>query len=90
MRVVEHISGCYEVREVEFGRVYRWRPGRVVIECTCGERSTLMASATTCGGCGADNAAIIRGELVTERLGDEVLHPWRYSGDQGGDAGIPC
>ena len=37
MRVIEHESGHYEVREVPYGKVYDWRPDRVVFECDCGE-----------------------------------------------------
>jgi hypothetical protein len=27
----------YEVREVPYGKVYSWRPERIVLECDCGE-----------------------------------------------------
>ena len=36
------------VQEVEFGRVYKWCPEYVVIECDCGERLSLTGSTTVC------------------------------------------
>ena len=64
MQVIERVSGHYDVREIEFGRVYRWRPGCVVVECDrCGERPALTGSRTTCS-CGADYEADIGGEPV--------------------------
>jgi hypothetical protein len=87
---VERLEGCYEVEEVEFGMVYRWCPERLVVECECGgERLILTSSATTCYRCGVDHASLVREELATRRLGDEVLRPWRYAGDRE-DAGLPC
>ena len=87
--VVERIEGRYEVQEVEFGKVYRWCPECIVIECYyCGERPTLTRSTTTCD-CGADYAATVREELTSRRSGEEALHPWRYAEDRE-EAGIPC
>jgi hypothetical protein len=68
MRVIERIEGHYEAQEVEFGRVYRWTPETVVIDCDCRERLLLTGFATTCKGCGADR----------------TLHPWRYARDRVG------
>ena len=51
MRVIEHESGHYEVREVPYGKVYDWRPDRVVFECDCGETNALFGSAIVCS-CG--------------------------------------
>ncbi len=87
VRIVERVVGRYEVGETEFGRVYRWCPGGVVLECGCGERSVFTGSATTCG-CGVNHAAIIQEGVDAERLGDEALRPWRYVGDRE-DAGVP-
>ena len=87
VKIIERIEGCYDVQKVEFGTVYRWRPGSLSVECDCGERLVLTASVTACG-CGADHAAIIRGELGARRLDDAALHPWRYAGEREG-AGIP-
>jgi len=76
-RVIERIAGSYDVQEVEFGLVYTWCPGSVVVECDCGERPTLTSSATTCG-CGVDYEAIVWEEFTARRPGDdEVAHPWR-------------
>ncbi len=54
MKLIERIEGSYEVQDAPFGKVYKWRPGNVVVECECGERPTLTASATTCAACGAE------------------------------------
>ena len=51
VRVIEHESGHYEVREVPYGKVYDWRPDRVVFECDCGETNVLFGSAIVCS-CG--------------------------------------
>jgi hypothetical protein len=88
--IVERTQGHYDVQEVEFGRVYRWCPECVVVDCDCGERLTLTASSTAvCCRCGADHTTTFRAELAAERLGDEVLHPWRYAEDRKG-ASLPC
>lgn len=81
MRVTERIEGCYETQETPFGKVYVWRPGRFVVECSCGERLTLVGSMTACG-CGADLAATLRETPAARRPRDEDLHPWRYAGDR--------
>ncbi len=86
MGVIERAEGRYEIQDVEFGRVYKWRPEQVVVECGCGERATLTACETTCR-CGADHAVVVREELVGCSE-DETLHPWRYAGDSE-DTGIP-
>jgi hypothetical protein len=86
---VGRTEGRYEVQEVEFGRVYRWCPECLVVECDCDKRLTLTSSATTCRWCGADHASVVREELANRRLGDEALHPWRYVRDRE-DAGLPC
>jgi hypothetical protein len=44
----EHTEARYDVQEVEMGQVYTWRPESIEVECDCGERLTLTASATTC------------------------------------------
>ena len=87
MRVVERIAGHYEVQDVEFGKVYTWRPESVVAECECGQRATFErsdivgGSASACE-CGKDPTAGIREDLVTglldEEEDDRALHPWRY------------
>ena len=84
----EHTEAHYDVQEVEMGEVYTWRPESVVVECDCGERPTLTASMTTCGGCGADHKAVVRERLSDGRLEDEAVHPWRYAEDRE-DVGVP-
>jgi hypothetical protein len=96
MRVIERIAEHYDAQEVEFGQVYRWCPGCVVVECDCGERVTLKTAdlaglkVTICE-CRADLAAGIREESVPQ-LPDEdyeaARHPWRYR-HSSADAGIP-
>ena len=87
MRVVERVAGHYEVQDVEFGKVYIWRPESVVAECECGKRATferseiISGSASVCE-CGEDPTARIREDLGTgllnEEKADRTLHPWRY------------
>jgi hypothetical protein len=81
VRVNEHVEGCYEAQEVPFGIVYTWCPGRVVIECDCGERLTLTGTTGICG-CGTDLAAILRETRAAKRSSDEYLHPWRCAEDR--------
>jgi hypothetical protein len=83
----EHTEASYDVQEVEMGQVYTWRPESIVVECDCGEKPTLTASATTCGACGADHEVAASEGLDGERLGDEAAHPWSYTEDRG-DAGL--
>ncbi len=85
--IIESAEGRYESQDVKFGTVYRWCPECVVLECDCGERLILTSSVTTCR-CGTDHTAVVREELAVRRLGDEALHPWRYTEDRD-DAGIP-
>jgi len=86
MQVIEHTEGYYEAQNVEFDRVYRWSP-------ETGGSLRLRREATPhrfrdyCDGCGADHA-VVRGELIAGRPGDEALHPWRYTKDREG-AGVP-
>lgn len=85
-KVIEHVAGRYDVCEVELGKVYRWRPGRVVVDCDCGERATftegtVSAEAPTAAcPCGADHAPVVREELDALRPGQEGVYPWRSSG----------
>ncbi len=94
MRIIEHTKGHYETQDVEFGRVYRWCPESVVIECKCcGRRSTrtrssLIGSPVTCE-CGKDHTARVREELAFQVLEeDEDLHPWR-DWNPSGVSGLP-
>ncbi|MDX6381666.1 MAG: hypothetical protein QOI57_2690 [Rubrobacteraceae bacterium] len=89
MTVVKRTEGCYEVQDVEFGKVYRWEPGSVMVECDCGERTTLTRLESVCMRCGTDHTHTVLKILAVQQLEDETLHPWRYAGDREG-AGLPC
>ncbi len=89
-KVIERVQARYDIQEEPFGRVYKWRPEGVLIECECGETMTLTASASTCEECGAEHAGLVREDLTDlRRPGDEDLHPWRYSGDREGAEELP-
>ena len=84
VKIVERIPAHYKEEVQTFGRVYKWCPEQVVLECNaCGTRTTfkhsnLMTSIVTCE-CGARSSARAREELLIEVLAeDERLHPWRY------------
>lgn len=78
-RIIEYTEAHYEVEEVELGRVYRWCPEGIVVECECDERPALTSSETTCPECGADHAATARQALTARQpRADEDAHPWRY------------
>ena len=90
-KVIEHVEGHYESEKVPFGRVYRWCAECTVSECGCGERVTLATSMTTCAGCGADHADIVRERLATERAQDEeALRPWHLAKECEGNDSLPC
>jgi hypothetical protein len=89
--VIERVEAYYEVRDVELGKVYRWHPESVVVECYCGKEPTLTASKNACSECGADHRTIVEGVLEASP-GDEVYHPWRnyYSSEEEReDSGLP-
>jgi hypothetical protein len=88
VKIVDYTAGHYKVQDVEFGRVYRWSPERVMAECECGEKLHLTVLEATCVRCGADHAAIVKEELAGQYLEDEAVHPWRYTGHRE-DAGLP-
>ena len=80
-KVIERVQAHYEVQDVAMGKVYRWRPETVVLECTCGEQLTLSAFKTTCPECGADHAPLVEEmleEMLVVRPEDKGDHPWRY------------
>jgi hypothetical protein len=52
-KVITYAKACYEIQDVEMGKVYRWRPESVVVKCDCGEEPSLTASNSTCEKCGA-------------------------------------
>ena len=91
LTAVKRTGGHYEVQELDFGRVYRWCPERVDIECECGEQLDVTAASTaTCLRCGANHAATIKALPTADRSADQALHPWRYDSRNLEDAGIPC
>ncbi len=62
------------------GKVYRWCPKSVMIECEeCGKNAILTASKSACGECGADHRATVEEEGLEARPEeeDEVERPWR-------------
>ncbi len=81
VRILKHSRGYYECQEVPFGTVYIWRPDRFVLECGCGNKTTLRGflGDARCL-CGADLAASIRGKpgVRTVEEGD-TNYPWRPS-----------
>jgi hypothetical protein len=68
VRVIEHERGHYEVREIPYGKVYGWRPERLVFECGCGETHVSAGAEIACS-CGA----VYAGGPGSE---DEPCHPW--------------
>jgi hypothetical protein len=76
-KVIECVKAHYEIQHVEMGKVYRWCPQSVVLECACGKQPTLSASKTTsCPHCGADHTDIAQ-EMLEARPEDKGDHPWR-------------
>jgi hypothetical protein len=68
MRIVERLAGHYETQDVEFGKVFVWRPESVVAECECGKRATYERLAMVSGSvsaceCGEDHTSRICEEL---------------------------
>jgi hypothetical protein len=96
VQVIERVPEHYDTQETQFGRLYRWCPECVVLECKCGKRKTLSrwdlieAKKPACE-CGKDNAANVREEVVLELLDEDYEahhHPWRYWHPTE-DSGIP-
>lgn len=73
MRVIEREQEHYEVVEVPYGKIYSWRPERIVFECDCGEVLTWKPSGTVCR-CGARYDEV--GQREEAPADDETLHPW--------------
>jgi hypothetical protein len=82
-KVIECAKARYEVQDVEFGKVYKWRPEHIVVECQCGQRLSLTASATSCVECGTDNVLAVKEASADGHQSDQTLHPWRYSYSEG-------
>ncbi len=80
-QIIENVEAHYETHEVPFGRIYEWHPAYTILECDCGEQSTLTGRSpiTTCCWCGAELGAFIDNIQEREdRLRDEVTHPWQH------------
>lgn len=73
MAKIEHTEGHYEVQDGEFGKTYEWYLDCVLIECDCGEMTTLTSSETTCAWCDTDHTAAVREELAAHLLEDEAV-----------------
>ena len=87
-RVIECVRPRYEVQEVAFGKVYKWRPEHIVVECQCGQRLSLTASTTSCVECGTDHGLAVKEASADGHQSDQILHPWRFVEDRE-DAGLP-
>ena len=75
-KVIERLDAHYEVQDVEFGKVYKWHPESLVLECDCGEKPSLTASKSACGECGADYRDLLE-DVLEDHPEDKVEHPWR-------------
>jgi hypothetical protein len=72
MRVIAHEREHYEVHEVPYGKVYSWRPERIVFECDCGETLVRMRPVTACA-CGVVHTDVSRDSGGMPKDED---HPW--------------
>jgi hypothetical protein len=70
-KIIECVQARYEVENVEFGKVYKWPPESVVLECGCGEETSLTASENACPECGADYRDLL--EEVLDECGAVVV-----------------
>ncbi len=85
-KVVERVDARYDIQELQMGKVYKWRPESLLIECECGQKTTLTVSDTACEECGKEHIDLLEEVLRDHRkrqrrLGEEDLHPWRYAED---------
>ncbi len=85
-KVVERVHARYDIQELQVGKVYKWRPESLLIECECGQRTTLTVSDTACEECGKEHIDLLEEALRDHRRGrrrleEEDLHPWRYAED---------
>jgi hypothetical protein len=87
-KYIERVDARYEVQDVEFGKVYKWRPERIAVGCHCGKNLSLTASRTSCVECGHDHMLAVQEASRNGRQSDETLHPWRFVEDRE-DVGIP-
>ena len=92
MQVIERVAEHYDAQNMEFGRIYKWCPERVVVECKCGKRMTLkrfdLIEAGAYCECGMEHTASVREEVVIQLLDEDYEahhHPWRYDVQSQGD-----
>lgn len=102
MKIIERIKEHYDVEEVKYGKIYKWCPECIVVECECTRRWTLTRSELLSGSllpstceCGKDHMSAIRQEIRDEEVvghrcfeDDQHAHPWRYW-HTSEDAGLP-
>jgi len=89
-KITDRARAYYEVEDVEYGKVYRWQPETLVVECECGEEASLTQAETACKGCGAQHTGIVREDLSARQpQGDEDVHPWRYMRDGEENGALP-
>ena len=89
-KIIEHAWAGYEVQEVEYGKVYTWRPEIVVVECDCSVETALTLSEAACKECGAEHTGVVREGLSDlQPLDDKSVHPWRYPEDGKDEGALP-
>ena len=89
-KVIERARAGYGIEEAEYGKVYRWQPETVVVECGCGEEASLTPSDTVCEECGAEHTWLVQENLADlQPQGDEYLHPWRYTENDEDKVALP-
>jgi hypothetical protein len=74
MRVIAREPEHYEVHDVPYGKVYSWRPERIVFECDCGKTLVWRRPATACA-CGVLHTGVSR-EPGGGPKAEESHHPW--------------
>jgi hypothetical protein len=79
VKVVECIGARYELQDVQMGKVYKWCPAIVTVQCGCGETLTYSSPRTTCFRCGADHRDVINEVLGIGMEEDEGHVPWSHS-----------
>ena len=79
MRVIAREREHYEVQEVPYGKVYSWRPERIVFECDCGETLIWARPVTVCA-CGAVHTDVSR--EPGGRTNEKPYHPWLEEYDE--------
>ncbi len=72
MRVIAREPEHYEVHEVPYGKVYSWRPERIVLECDCGGALVWERPVTVCA-CGAVHTDVLSEE---RRMDERRYRPW--------------